>query len=221
MEETWFDGDPAEALAALGAEVHLGAVGVADARAWLDQDRTRRSRPVPGREVLRVAATAAGARTRVFRAAEPGMPDGAYLCGTVLTPERLAAITAWLDAAWAATAAVHVVEERGVRFRPGNAPRPVPPPVVTLLGVVTDPAALAALRRESSTGVFGGDVCRCGPDLKLQLRAAGGDVLGVGDVHRHGCVVWEQHRFHSPVTPVGGLPADGVLASYLRQVTRD
>ncbi|MFC5007915.1 hypothetical protein ACFPIJ_60160 [Dactylosporangium cerinum] len=207
MEQIWFDGTPAEALAAIGAVVRSGALDAAAARQRLALEPQSRA---VGPELWTVAATAVGDRTRLYWRPGPDVPDGTYLFGTVIPPERIAAVTGWLDTAWNAAAAVHVVEGPAV-VTPGfplddlrdlDTPLgllfPEEPAEPAVLAVVTDPAELAAMRLDTMTGTFTGDDCRCLADLTLELRDAGGHLLGAGHLHGHGSVSWEPDRFHNP-----------------------
>ncbi|MEU0562265.1 hypothetical protein [Dactylosporangium sp. NPDC006015] len=184
---TWHDGPPAAALDALGVAddergVLHGAAEVRERFAWHDEYHDGSPHPT-----WLVAAIAVGDGTRLVWDPSADLPDGEYTVGTMVPPRRLAAVTGWLAGVWPATASVRVLSDTGDGVAGDGG----------VLAVVTDPAELDALRRETTTGRYTGGICRCHGNLTLTLHDVGGALLGTARLHGHGSVAWEAERFHN------------------------
>ncbi|MEV4141733.1 hypothetical protein AB0J72_57485 [Dactylosporangium sp. NPDC049742] len=206
---TWHHGPPSAALDALGvADDERGVVhGAAEVRerfAWHHEYHDGSPHPT-----WLVAATADGDGTRLVWDPSADLPGGEYAVGTVVPPRRLAAITGWLAGVWPATASVRVLSDTGVLSGTGLSGDAGFLAGTDALGgggvasdadvlaVVTDPAELDALRRETTTGRYTGGICRCPGNLTLTLHDAGGALLGTARLHGHGSVAWAAERFHN------------------------
>ncbi|MET8475220.1 hypothetical protein ABZY90_33150 [Streptomyces sp. NPDC006422] len=98
------------------------------------------------------------------------------------------AIRAWLDDVWGRA-------EAAALLAGGDTAEPLARREV--LAEVYDPAALAALRRLTTEGVFASDICRCPGGATLVLLDVDGEFIARASLHGPDTIAWERARFRN------------------------